>query len=83
MILINQKLVASVEALVTGDPEEDDTFCGAVNSKQHYQKVLIVVFVVLSCCCCSCCCSSLILAVCLFGVVLLGHEAEAEALKQL
>ena len=79
MILINQKLVASVEALVTGDPEEDDTFCGAVNSKQHYQKVLIVVFVVLACCCCS----SLILAVCLFGVVLLGHEAEAEALKQL
>ena len=35
--------MASVEALVTGDPEEDDTFCGAVNSKQHYQKVLIVV----------------------------------------
>jgi len=34
-----EKLVASVEALVTGDPEEDETFCGAVNSKQHYQKV--------------------------------------------
>ena len=26
-------------ALVTGDPEHDDTFCGAVNSKQHYEKV--------------------------------------------
>ena len=61
--------MASVEALVTGDPEEDDTFCGAVNSKQHYQKALIVVFVVLACCCC---CFSLVLAVCLFGVVLTG-----------
>ena len=30
---------ASVGALVTGDPEHDDTFCGAVNSKQHYEKV--------------------------------------------
>ena len=33
--------MASVEALVTGDPEEDETFCGAVNSKQHYQKVFL------------------------------------------
>ena len=32
---------ASVGALVTGDPEHDDTFCGAVNSKQHYEKVRI------------------------------------------
>ena len=45
-IVFIQKMVTSVGALITGDPEDDETFCGAVNSKQHYQKVVIIVFVV-------------------------------------
>jgi len=34
-----ERLVSSVSSLVTGDPEDDATFCGAINSKQHYEKV--------------------------------------------
>ena len=33
------RFVPAVAALKVGDPEEEETFCGAVNSKQHYEKV--------------------------------------------
>lgn len=34
------KFTASVKTLKVGDPMEEDTFCGAVNSKVHYDKVM-------------------------------------------
>ena len=34
------KFVASVRRLKVGDPLEEDTFTGAVNSEQHYKKVM-------------------------------------------
>ena len=34
------KFIASVKTLKVGDPMEEDTFCGAVNSKVHYDKVM-------------------------------------------
>ena len=34
------KFIASVKTLKVGDPMEEDTFCGAVNSKIHYEKVM-------------------------------------------
>ena len=34
------KFIASVKTLKVGDPMEEDTFCGAVNSKIHYDKVM-------------------------------------------
>ena len=33
------RFVPAVAALKVGDPEEEETFCGAVNSKQHFEKV--------------------------------------------
>lgn len=35
-----EKLVNSVKKLKTGDPLEEDTFTGAVNSAAHYEKVM-------------------------------------------
>ena len=34
------KFITSVKTLKVGDPLEEDTFCGAVNSKVHYDKVM-------------------------------------------
>ena len=33
------RLVAAVAELRVGDPMDEDTFCGAVNSRAHYDKV--------------------------------------------
>ena len=35
-----EKFVASVKKLKVGDPMDEDTFTGAVNSKLHYDKVM-------------------------------------------
>ena len=34
------KFVAHVKTLKVGDPLDDSTFCGAVNSEVHYNKVM-------------------------------------------
>ena len=38
--LFLDKLVASVRKLKVGNPLEEDTFCGAVNSQVHYAKIM-------------------------------------------
>ena len=35
-----QKFVAKTSQLRVGDPLDEQTFCGAVNSKVHYEKVM-------------------------------------------
>ena len=35
-----EKFVAKTSQLRVGDPLDEQTFCGAVNSKVHYEKVM-------------------------------------------